>query len=77
VSLIGAGLLWWLTVGSVRGFAFFLGLSTIIDIFVSYFFTRPSVALLATSRRFTKEDSVLGVAKGEALKVPAMAGGPR
>ena len=47
VSLIGAGVLWYLTVGSVRGFAFFLGLSTLCDLFVAYFFTRPSVLLLA------------------------------
>ncbi len=46
-SLIGAFTLWWLTVGSVRNFAFFLGLSTLIDLVVSYFFTRPAVLLLA------------------------------
>ena len=47
VSLIGAFTLWWLTVGSVRNFAFFLGLSTLIDLIVSYYFTRPAVLLLA------------------------------
>jgi preprotein translocase subunit SecD len=47
VSLIGAGVLWYLTVGSVRNFAFFLGLSTLCDLFVAYFFTRPAVLLLA------------------------------
>jgi preprotein translocase subunit SecD len=47
VSLIGAFTLWYLTVGSVRNFAFFLGLSTLIDLVVSYFFTRPTVLLLA------------------------------
>ncbi len=47
VSLIGAAVLWYLTVGSVRGFAFFLGLSTLCDLFVAYFFTRPAVLLLA------------------------------
>jgi preprotein translocase subunit SecD len=47
VSLIGAFTLWYLTVGSVRNFAFFLGLSTLIDLVVSYFFTRPAVLLLA------------------------------
>ena len=47
VSFIGAFTLWWLTVGSVRNFAFFLGLSTIIDLVVSYYFTRPVVLLLA------------------------------
>lgn len=47
VSLIGAFTLWYLTVGSVRNFAFFLGLSTLIDLVVAYFFTRPVVLLLA------------------------------
>jgi preprotein translocase subunit SecD len=65
VSLIGAGLLFWLTVGSVRGFAFFLGLSTLIDMVVAYFFTRPLVQVLAGSSRFDG-DKVLGVSRGEA-----------
>ena len=47
VSLLGAFTLWWLTVGSVRNFAFFLGLSTLIDLVVTYYFTRPAVLLLA------------------------------
>jgi preprotein translocase subunit SecD len=47
VSLIGAAVLWYLTVGSVRGFAFFLGLSTLCDLLVSYCYTRPAVLLLA------------------------------
>ena len=47
VSLIGAFTLWYLTVGSVRNFAFFLGLSTLADLFISYCFTRPTVLLLA------------------------------
>jgi preprotein translocase subunit SecD len=59
-SLIGAGVLWWLTVGSVRGFAFFLGLSTLIDMVVSYFFTRPAVLLLARTKLFNN-GKVLGV----------------
>jgi preprotein translocase subunit SecD len=59
-SLIGAGVLWWLTVGSVRGFAFFLGLSTLIDMIVSYFFTRPSVLLIARTKLFNN-GKVLGV----------------
>lgn len=47
VSLIGAFTLWFLTVGSVRNFAFFLGLSTLIDLVVAYYYTRPAVLLLA------------------------------
>jgi preprotein translocase subunit SecD len=64
VSLIGAVVLWQLTVGSVRGFAFFLGLSTLSDLVVSYFFARPAVLLLAKTKLFNK-GRVLGVAKAK------------
>ena len=50
-SLIGAGVLYWLTVGPVRGFALYLGLATMIDLVASYFFMRPAVILLARNRR--------------------------
>jgi len=63
VSLIGATLLYLLSVGSVRGFAFFLGLSTILDLIVAYMFTRPMVVLLGRNRLFT-EARWLGVARG-------------
>ncbi len=62
-SFIGAALLYLLTVGSVRGFAFFLGLSTILDVVVAYLFTRPMVVLLGRNRTFT-EARWLGVARG-------------
>ena len=52
-SFLGAFLLWWLTVGPVRGFAFFLGVSVVLDLFVAYFFTRPVVALLSYNKRLT------------------------
>lgn len=54
VSLIGAFTLWYLTVGSVRGFAFFLGLSTLCDIIIAWFFTRPTMLLLARTKRFQR-----------------------
>src|SRR5581483_8501676 len=54
VSLIGAALLYFLAVGSVRGFAFFLGLSTILDIFVAYFFMHPLVSLIGKRQSTTK-----------------------
>jgi preprotein translocase subunit SecD len=47
VSLIGAVTLWLLTVGSVRGFAFFLGLATTVDLIISYVFTRSAVVFLS------------------------------
>jgi len=62
-SFIGASLLWWLTVGPVRGFAFFLGLSTILDVILAYMFTRPLVILLGRNRFFT-EARFFGIARG-------------
>ena len=60
VSLIGAMVLWYLTVGAVRGFAFFLGLSTACDMFVAYFFTRPTVLLLARTK-WMERRKVMGI----------------
>jgi preprotein translocase subunit SecD len=60
VSLIGAAVLWYLTVGSVRGFAFFLGLSTLCDLAVAYFFTRPAVLLLARTEWMSRR-KVMGI----------------
>ncbi len=50
VSIIGAAILFWLSVGSVRGFALFLGITTVCDLFVCFFYTRPAVLLLARSK---------------------------
>ena len=50
VSFIAAIVLWYLTVGSVRGFAFFLGISALTDIIVTFFFTRSAVLLYARSK---------------------------
>lgn len=60
VSLMGALVLWYLTVGSVRNFAFFLGLSTLCDLAVAYFFTRPSVLLLSRTHWMSKR-KVMGI----------------
>ena len=62
-SIIGAAVLYVLSVGSVRGFAFFLGLTTLLDLFTAYFFTRPMVMLLGRNRFFT-EARWVGVARG-------------
>ena len=53
-SFIGAAILYMLTVGPVRGFAFTLALSTALDVVIAWFFTRPMVALLGRSRFFTE-----------------------
>lgn len=67
VSLIGALVLWILSVGDVRGFAFMLGVSTLIDVVTAFFFTRPFVILLGRNRLFT-EARHLGVARGLATR---------
>lgn len=59
-TLLGAFVLWYLTVGAVRGFAFFLGLSTLIGVVVAYYYTRPAVLLLARTRLLSGR-KVLGV----------------
>ena len=60
VSFIAAIVLWYLTVGSVRGFAFFLGISALTDILITYFFTRSAVLLFARSKR-VQGRKVLGI----------------
>jgi preprotein translocase subunit SecD len=50
VSFSAAVLLFLLAAGSVRGFALALGLATIADVVVAYFFTRPAVALVARTQ---------------------------
>jgi preprotein translocase subunit SecD len=74
-SFIGAAVLWWLTVGSVRGFALFLGLSTVLGVIVTWFYTRPVVIWLSRHRLFT-EMPVLGVARGLTGRRGTAAGGP-
>jgi preprotein translocase subunit SecD len=65
VSLLGAVLLWLIAIGAVRGFAFFLGLSTLLDIVVTYFFTRPLVILLGRNERLT--NARFGISRGLAV----------
>jgi preprotein translocase subunit SecD len=74
-SFLGAAILWWLTVGSVRGFAFFLGLSTVLDVVVAWFFTRPMVTWLSRNRVFT-DMPFLGVARGLLVEGDSGTGGP-
>jgi preprotein translocase subunit SecD len=47
VNLLSAVILYFMTVGGVRGFAFTLGLTTIIDVMVVIWFTHPVMELLA------------------------------
>jgi preprotein translocase subunit SecD len=53
VTILAAAVLYMLAIGSVRGFALTLGISTTLDMFVVWFFKRPSVILIARSRRLS------------------------
>ncbi len=63
VSLIGAVVLYWLAAGSVRGFAFFLGLSTLLDLVLAYCFMYPAVVLLGRRPGLVRMPGV-GIAAG-------------
>ncbi len=60
-SLIGAAILYFLTVGAVRGFAFYLGLAALLDLIAFYFLLRPMVALMVRSRRFGTHPAWFGI----------------
>ncbi len=62
VSLLAAVLLYIIAVGTVKGFAFFLGLSTVMDVVITWYFTRPLVILLG--RRSQNTGSALSLAAG-------------
>ncbi|HEX9855720.1 MAG TPA: protein translocase subunit SecD [Acidimicrobiia bacterium] len=46
VTFAGSILLWLLAIGPVKGFAVTLGVATVVDVLVAYFYTRPAVTLL-------------------------------
>src|SRR6202021_3340013 len=52
VSFIAAVLLYYFSIGEVKGFAYPLGLTTVIDIVVVFLFTKPMVTLLARTKFF-------------------------
>ena len=52
VSIIAAVLLWANSIGSVKGFAFTLGLTTLVDLLVVYIFTKPLMTIMARLKFF-------------------------
>jgi preprotein translocase subunit SecD len=79
VSILGAFVLYVLTVGSVRGFALMLMISTALDMVVAWFFTRPLVALLApksffTTGRFGVASGAFSAAAPVAVAAPSVSG---
>jgi len=53
VTIIAAVLLYFFAVGGVRGFAFTLGLTTFVDLIVTFIFTKPIMTILARTKFFS------------------------
>ena len=61
VSFLAALLLYILSIGDVRGFAFTLGMTTLIDVVVVFLFTKPMVTLLARTKFFGQGHPLSGL----------------
>jgi preprotein translocase subunit SecD len=80
ISLLAAVVLFIFAIGAVKGFAFALGLATVIDIFVVFFFTKPMVTLLARTKFFGQGHKLSGLDRGhlglpERPRTPQTVGG--
>ncbi len=76
VSMLAAVVLFIFAIGVVKGFAFALGLTTFIDIFVVFFFTKPMVTMLARTKFFGQGHKWSGLDR-QHLGMPALAKSPR
>ena len=61
VSFLAALVLWLVSIGSVKGFAFTLGLTTLIDVVVVFLFTKPMISWLARTRFFGQGHPMSGL----------------
>nr|WP_241267161.1 protein translocase subunit SecD [Streptomyces scabichelini] len=61
VSFLAAAVLFIVTVGKVQGFAFTLGLTTLLDVVVVFFFTKPLMTILARKKFFASGHSWSGL----------------
>ncbi|NUS71774.1 MAG: protein translocase subunit SecD [Corynebacteriales bacterium] len=64
VSFLAAAVLYILAIGAVKGFAFTLGLSTIVDVLIVFWFTHPLVVLLSRTKIFASP-KLSGLVKSE------------
>jgi preprotein translocase subunit SecD len=78
VSFLAAVVLYLISVGGVRGFAFTLGLTTLIDVAVAFLFSRPLVSLFARNSWFAAGSSMTGLAPHRlGVESIPVAGAPR
>ncbi|MGW8557593.1 protein translocase subunit SecD [Streptomyces tubercidicus] len=61
VSFLAAAVLFIVTVGKVKGFAFTLGLTTVLDVIVVFYFTKPLMTMLARRKFFADGHSWSGL----------------
>jgi preprotein translocase subunit SecD len=73
VSMLSALILFILAIGSVKGFAFTLGLTTLIDVLVVFTFTKPLLSLLARTKFYGGGHRLSGLDPGH-LGVTALPG---
>jgi protein-export membrane protein SecD len=68
VAILAAGVLYLTAVSSVRGFALTLGVATLLDLFVVWFFKRPTVFLIAKNEKLVNMRG-FGLTSGVAAEV--------
>ncbi|HEV7168616.1 MAG TPA: protein translocase subunit SecD [Micrococcaceae bacterium] len=77
VNLLAAVVLYFVSVGNVRGFAFTLGLTAIADLIVVFMFTHPTLQLLATTRFFSEGHRFSGLDPKRLGAIPLYRGAGR
>jgi preprotein translocase subunit SecD len=73
VSFLAAAILYLLAIGDVKGFAFTLGMSTVLDLVVVFLFTHPLMAVLARFKSFGSS-RMSGLGRVEHTRRPSAAG---
>jgi preprotein translocase subunit SecD len=61
VSFLAAALLYIIAIGDVKGFAYTLGLTTLIDVVVVFLFTKPAVTLLSRTKFYGQGHPLSGL----------------
>ena len=75
VSFLAAAILYVLAIGDVKGFAFTLGMSTVLDLVVVFLFTHPLMAVLARFKSFGSS-RMSGLGRVEHTRRPETSGTP-
>jgi preprotein translocase subunit SecD len=61
VSFLAAAVLYYFSIGDVKGFAFTLGMTTVIDVVVVFLFTKPMITILARTRFYGQGHRLSGL----------------